>query len=152
MTWCSGTAGCTGAVSASNSLVGSTANDSVGASNGTALPNGNYVVLSPNWDNGAATDAGAVTWCSGTAGCTGAVSASNSLVGSTANDQVGFDYGYHRADATATMWCTVLLGQRRGDRCRRGDVVQRDDGLHGRGLGQPTAWSAARATTSRLRT
>ncbi len=41
----------------------------------TALSNGNYVVRSPYWDNGAATDAGAVTWGSGTTGCTGAVSA-----------------------------------------------------------------------------
>ncbi len=62
----------------------------------TALTNGNYVVSSPYWDNGAATDAGAVTWCSGTTGCTGAVSASNSLVGSTANDQVGDSHGASR--------------------------------------------------------
>ena len=31
---------------------------------------------SPYWDNGAATDAGAVTWGSGTAGFSGVVSAS----------------------------------------------------------------------------
>ena len=28
----------------------------------TALTNGNYVVGSPYWDNGAVADAGAVTW------------------------------------------------------------------------------------------
>ena len=55
----------------------------------TALSNGNYVVRSPDWDNGAATDAGAVTWGSGTAGVSGVVSAANSLVGTTANNQVG---------------------------------------------------------------
>ena len=55
----------------------------------TALSNGNYVVSSPDWTNGAAADAGAVTWGSGTAGVSGAVSATNSLVGSTANDCVG---------------------------------------------------------------
>jgi hypothetical protein len=86
--WCSGTVGCTGVVSTSNSLVGSTVNDDVSLII-TALTNGNYVVSSPNWDNGAATDAGEVTWCSGTVGCTGVVSASNSLVGSTASDFVG---------------------------------------------------------------
>ena len=42
------------------------------------------------WDNGAATNAGAVTWGSGTAGVSGVVSSANSLVGSTANDQVGY--------------------------------------------------------------
>ncbi len=63
-------------VSAANSLVGSTANDQVGIGGVTALTNGNYVVSSPHWDNGAATDAGAVTWGSGTTGVSGAVSAS----------------------------------------------------------------------------
>jgi hypothetical protein len=47
------------------------------------------VVRSQNWDNGAATDAGAVTWGNGTGGTVGAVGAANSLVGSTASDQVG---------------------------------------------------------------
>ena len=72
-----------------NSLVGSTANDNVGSVDTgygpyggvTALSNGNYVVSSPDWTNGAAADAGAVTWGSGTAGVSGAVSATNSLVG-----------------------------------------------------------------------
>ena len=89
VTWGSGTAGVSGPVSATNSLVGSTANDYVGSNGVTALSNGNYVVSSPNWTNGAAADAGAVTWGSGTAGVSGPVSATNSLVGSTANDGVG---------------------------------------------------------------
>ncbi|WP_341909504.1 filamentous hemagglutinin N-terminal domain-containing protein [Polaromonas sp. YR568] len=89
VTWGNGTTGVSGAVSASNSLVGSTANDSVGNSGITALSNGNYVVRSTNWDNGITTNAGAVTWGSGTAGVSDVVSASNSLVGSTASDQVG---------------------------------------------------------------
>ena len=59
----------------------------------TALTNGNYVVCSSYWDNGAATDAGAVTWGSGTAGVSGVVSSANSLVGSTANDRVGYGGG-----------------------------------------------------------
>ncbi len=89
VTWGNGTAGITGAVSAANSLVGSTANDSVGSSGVTALTNGNYVVSSPGWNNGAATEAGAVTWGNGTTGVSGPVSTTSSLVGSTANDLVG---------------------------------------------------------------
>jgi hypothetical protein len=92
VTWCNGTGGTVGVISATNSLVGSTANDGVGSRmNGsvTALTNGNYVVGSPNWDNGAATNAGAVTWGNGAGGTIGAVSATNSLVGSTASDGVG---------------------------------------------------------------
>jgi len=89
VTWGSGTAGVKGAVSDGNSLVGSTANDKVGSGGIKALTNGNYVVASPVWDNGATADAGAVTWSSGTTGISGAVTADNSLVGSTATDQVG---------------------------------------------------------------
>ncbi len=87
VTWANGGAGITGVVSSSNSLVGSTAFDSVGGV--VALTNGQYVVVSPSWDNGAVSNVGAVTWGNGTTGISGAVSVSNSLVGSTASDQVG---------------------------------------------------------------
>ena len=89
VTWGNGTTGTSGVISATNSIIGSTLNDQVGSAQLILLSNGNYVLASPNWNNGAITDAGAVTWCSGTAGCVGTVSASNSLVGSTASDQVG---------------------------------------------------------------
>ncbi len=87
VTWGSATTGVSGVVSSSNSLVGSRASDGVG--NITSLTNGNYVVVSPQWDNGGTTDAGAVTWCNGTTGRTGTISSSNSLVGSTASDFSG---------------------------------------------------------------
>ncbi|MDP3840409.1 MAG: filamentous hemagglutinin N-terminal domain-containing protein [Methylococcales bacterium] len=83
-----GAIGRIGVISAANSLVGTTVNDNVGSSV-TALTNGNYVVTSSNWNNGAITSAGAVTWANGAAGLVGAVSAANSLVGSTVNDFVG---------------------------------------------------------------
>jgi hypothetical protein len=85
VTFGSGTSGVVGAVSASNSLVGSTAYDYVGGDGITALTNGNYVVRSSNWNGGM----GAATFGSGSSGVSGAVSASNSLVGSTAGDYVG---------------------------------------------------------------
>jgi autotransporter-associated beta strand protein len=84
-TWSSGTAGITGTIDSTNSLVGSSTNDQVGASGITALANGNYAVGSPYWNGGR----GALTWSSGTAGVTGTISSSNSLVGSNANDNVG---------------------------------------------------------------
>lgn len=90
VTWCSAEIGCSGVVSAGNSLVGLQAGDQVGSDGVVVLPNGNYVVQSPNWANGSAVKAGAVTWCSGTTGCASAVNPTNSLVGSTANDQIGF--------------------------------------------------------------
>ncbi|MCE9608249.1 MAG: hypothetical protein K8U03_25470, partial [Planctomycetia bacterium] len=85
VTWGSGTSGVVGEVSAANSLVGTTANDQVGGVGITALGNGNYVVLSANWNDAR----GAATWGSGTSGIVGVVSAANSLVGTNANDRVG---------------------------------------------------------------
>jgi len=91
-TWSSGASGIVGAVSSSNSLVGTTDGDQVGYFI-TALSNGNYVVSSPYWNNGIANaNFGSATWGNGASGITGAVSASNSLIGTTAGDNVG-DYG-----------------------------------------------------------
>jgi hypothetical protein len=90
-TWGNGATGITGVVTLTNSLVGSTASDNIGRGGAIALSNGNYVVISIEWSNGGATEAGAVTWGSGTTGITGTVSATNSLVGSTAYERVGFD-------------------------------------------------------------
>jgi hypothetical protein len=89
VTWCNGAAGTTGVVSAANSLIGTRAYDQVGISGVLALSNGNYVVRSAYWSNGTATNAGAVTWGSGTTGVAGVVSAANSLMGGSPNDFVG---------------------------------------------------------------
>src|SRR6185436_11599846 len=94
VTWGNGLGGTVGPISAANSLVGSTMNDKVGDVNSfagiTALTNGNYLVVNALWDNGAATDAGAATWGNGSDGTVGAVSAANSIVGTSTNDFVGF--------------------------------------------------------------
>ena len=90
-TWGSLTAGVAGVVSDTNSLVGNSAEDKVGFEV-VALTNGNYVVLSPYWNDLTATDAGAATWGNGTSGTAGTVSGSNSLVGSQANDLAGSGY------------------------------------------------------------
>ncbi|KAA0133715.1 hypothetical protein FYZ48_23180 [Gimesia chilikensis] len=99
VTFASGTAGISGVISSTNSLVGSSTNDEIGGwtwggmRSITELSNGNFVISSPDWDHGSATDAGAVTFGNGTTGVTGVLSAANSLVGSSSDDQVGlFDY------------------------------------------------------------
>ena len=75
VTWCNGDTGCTGTVTAANSLTGVTANDFVGGGSGAftggirALHNGGYVVFSPIWD-GTFSDVGAVTFCGTPAACT----------------------------------------------------------------------------------
>ena len=89
VTWCNGSTGLTGAVSVTNSLVGSQYSDNIGDGGITGLPNGNYVVGSPSWQNGTAQSAGAATWGNGITGTVGVVSTANSLVGSYFNSQVG---------------------------------------------------------------
>jgi hypothetical protein len=108
VTFCDGQVGCGGAIGPSNSLIGSTPFDNVGNAGFsitqlvnpvTVLTDGNYAVSTRNWDNGAVSDVGAVTWCSGASGCTGPVTAANSLIGTTTGDQVG-TFGF-RATAVA---------------------------------------------------
>lgn len=98
ITWVDGDTGLSGAVSATNSLVGSTAGDAIGSggmgAGVTALTNGNYVVVSSSWDNGAVPDVGAVTWVDGSKAVSGQVTAANSLVGSTPSD-----LSFHRVTA-----------------------------------------------------
>ena len=87
VTWGDGTTGVAGPVSSANSLVGSTSSvgslpgDQLGgiadgAGGVSPLPDGNYVVFSPFWNQ----FAGAVTWGNGTTGTTGVVSAANSFI------------------------------------------------------------------------
>ena len=159
VTWVDGTSGIAGEVSAANSLVGSTAYDGVGSNvynYAVALSNGNYVVVSRDWDNGAIEDVGAVTWADGTSGITGLVSAANSLVGSSAGDQVGvvtalssgdyvvsspyWDNGVVTdtgaitwVDGTSSFTGTVstansLVGSSTGDQLGEGSVVELSNG------------------------
>jgi hypothetical protein len=89
VTWEYGGAPAVDAVSAANSLVGTSTGSFVGSGGVTALANGNYVVDSPAWNNGAALNAGAVTWENGSGAAAGPVSAANSLVGTTTGSLVG---------------------------------------------------------------
>ena len=90
VTFGNGKSGVKGVVSSTNSLVGTSLGDNVGFSL-QILTNGNYLVQSSIWDNGATVDAGAVTWGSGVSGISGAISNTNSLVGTNSKDQVGFN-------------------------------------------------------------
>ena len=90
MTWGNGAGGTVGAVSAANSLVGSTTNDQVGGTALTALSNGDYIVGSSLWNNGVLADVGAVTLGNGQSGTSGVITTTNSLIGSAANAQLNF--------------------------------------------------------------
>lgn len=89
VTWCNGATGRTGLVTAGNSLTGTTTGDRVGSFGAVALANGNYVVVSPEWNRPGVGSTGAVTWGDGSTGTTGPVAETNSLVGSAPEDEVG---------------------------------------------------------------
>ena len=90
MTLGSGNGGVTGAVSISNSIIGSH-DDDVGPSSIAALTNGNVVVGNSGWDDGLDPNVGAVTFINEAAGTSGTVSPANSLLGTHPNDFVGLD-------------------------------------------------------------
>ena len=73
-------------LSTANSLYGTTViSDSLGRPGGVvALSNGNYVVVSNYWDNGASSNVGAATCGEGRGGSTGPVTTLNSIVGNSA--------------------------------------------------------------------
>ena len=87
VTFGSGTTGVSGFVSQENSLIGNSAGDRLGR-NGVIipLPNGDYVVSSPNTSNGGVSDVGSITHGDGDNGTTGVVSVANSLVGTRRGD------------------------------------------------------------------
>ncbi|MDP3010384.1 MAG: hypothetical protein Q8N30_15115 [Methylococcales bacterium] len=72
--------------------------DAVSSDGITALPNGNYVVLSSGWSNGTVTSAGATTWGNGTTGTGGIVSTINSLTGSVTGD-----FGNRNSDQVSNL-------------------------------------------------
>ena len=162
-----GTTGVTGGVSATNSLVGSTAGDEIGGTFAsfvgggqlslvTELANGNYIISTPLWDNGGIADAGAVTFVKGTDGITGEISASNSLVGSTANDQ----FGFNRSGGNGVVGATIkalpngdyTLGSPNYDHGTLVDAgaVTYGDGANGT-VGTPTAENSYFGTTENAR-
>lgn len=85
VTWVDGVRGLSGEVSDRNSFIGSVPYEHLGQLGITALSNGNYVLLSPNWDNGK----GAATWANGRVGRVGRATRGNSLVGANPGDHVG---------------------------------------------------------------
>lgn len=102
VTWGNGNSGVSGVASSSNSLVGTQTNDNVGRGGVTALTNGNYVISSPFWSNGGVLGVGAATWHDGNSAITGTISSSNSLIGSTAQDNVSNMYaGYGKPSIVA---------------------------------------------------
>ncbi|RYD32103.1 MAG: choice-of-anchor D domain-containing protein, partial [Verrucomicrobiaceae bacterium] len=126
VTWCSGTAPLPAEISAENSLVGGSFRDFVGQEPVQVLKNGNYVVPTHTWDNGPAVNAGAATWGSAATGVAGLISPTNSLVGGSTEDYVGWvtplangnyvvqspawDNG-PAVDAGAVTWCGGAQGR-----------------------------------------
>ncbi len=85
----------TGEVDASNSLVGSTSGDNLGSDGFDLVFAGSGIhvlVRSSLWDNGANTDAGAITAFLTSNPTSGVITAGNSLIGSHTDDAIGAGY------------------------------------------------------------
>lgn len=90
ITWGNGADGSTvGTVDVTNSLIGAQARDRVGVGDRALLWNGGLIQTSVFFSNGGLAEAGAISWISGDQPTTGVVGSSNSLIGSSANDQIG---------------------------------------------------------------
>jgi hypothetical protein len=97
VTWASGLAGVSGTVSAANSLVGTNDYDQVGQGGIFAMSDGNYVVVSPRWQNGDSAVAGAVTLASGRFRTSGTIQAYNSVLGAAAGGGLDLVFAYDAA-------------------------------------------------------
>ncbi len=143
VTWGDGRTGISGAVSSTNSLIGMTAGDAVGGGSVVGLSNGNYVIASPGWDSGGIADVGAATWGNGTTGTPGPVSPANSLIGTTAHDQVG---GGGIVGLTGGNYVVVSPGWDQGETVDVG-AVSWADGATGR-IGMVSAANSLIGTTA----
>jgi hypothetical protein len=158
VTWVDGTRPSAGPINPSNSLVGTTSNESIGGWRILALDNGGFIYFNPYWDDGSLVNVGAVTLSSGTSPLVGTVSPANSLIGLRAGDSLGnsgvtllgggafalsspyWDNG-DLADAGAITWinssdglpATIstsnsLIGTTPGDWIGAGDITVTPDG------------------------
>ena len=148
VTWCDGLTGCSGEISAANSLVGSAANNMVGFYGITVLKDDRYIVRSPYWDHGTVINAGALTWCSGESGCVGEISATNSLIGASTNDLVGYNPITVLSNGNNVVQHAGLGSWECCGR-RRSDLVQRGVWLYVEKFQPPTAWLVAQLMTKR---
>ena len=122
----SGTTPTAGPLTPSNSLVGSSQFDQIGGGlmglffrgGIQPLPNGNFLVRSPFWDNGSSTNAGAVTFVDGQLGTIGTITAQNSLIGSSASDFVGLNGSEQNVVALPSSNFIVLSGMWKGPQGR----------------------------------
>jgi len=109
LTWCPST-GCQNMIiSTTNSLVGSTAWDWVGAEN-EKVGDGYYVTRSNYWQNGALAGAGAITMCDISTGCTGVITTTNSVLGSVQGMDMGGYYDSNNSYAYDTLNHQLLVG------------------------------------------
>ncbi len=97
ITWARGSTGLQGAITATNSLIGTQANEYVGSGRVSATSDGNYIVASPGWNNGATLGSGAVTLASGNFRLAGTIQAWNSVLGTAAHSGNQMNYAYDAA-------------------------------------------------------
>jgi hypothetical protein len=109
LTWCPST-GCQNMViSTTNSLVGSTTWDYVGAEM-KEVGDGYYVARNSSWQNGTIAGAGAVTLCEISTGCSGVITSTNSVLGSVQGMDMSGYYDSNNSFDYDTLNHQLLVG------------------------------------------
>jgi len=90
-------------VAAANSLIGNVADDQVSLRGFIELTDGFYLMFSPNWDNGALANAGAVTLLRGDAPVSAIINLGNSVIGTVASPGGNFRLIYDFNSTSATL-------------------------------------------------
>lgn len=130
VTWGDGTQGASGIISPSNSLIGTTAYDAVGATRVTPTVDGNYMVRSDDHMNGTGVTRGASTLGKGNGGTIGPVTPDNSVLGTRSPF-----FGEGRKEAYDVDRMCMIAGRPLNDRItvfsygmKTGTIVNPDDG------------------------
>jgi hypothetical protein len=118
-----------------------------------ALPNGNYVVPNPSWDNGGTLDEGANTYGSGSGGTVGTLNLNNSVLGTTAGGGVDLVFSFDTANNQLVVGRpfdnVVTLFRPTGPTAANVSISGRAMTADGRGLGNTTVTLTDREGNSR---
>lgn len=96
-------------------LYGSYSGDRIGSGGIVELPNGHFVVISPDCGNGTEFSVGAVTWVNGNTGLNGQLSLANSIMGNVGGDRVGFPGVMVVGDSNYVVMSRNIVGLNGGE-------------------------------------
>jgi hypothetical protein len=141
-TWGNGETGTVGRITPQNSSIGSTSEDRLGTGRLIGFSTNEFIVGSPQWDDGAFANVGAATVLAGDGPFSGTVSVANSLIGSSPEDRLGNDIRPIAIDRHIVVVPDMDVDTAGGPLANAGAAIL------GQRIGQPTAEDAAFGRTA----